>query len=115
GDYAVELKKLNELAHLLRDARFASGAINFETTEVKFKLDKKGKPLGVYVKERKDTHKLIEDFMLLANRHVARFIGTKEKGKRRLPFVYRTHDAPDAESITSFARFAEKFGYRVHT
>jgi len=115
GPYATELKKLNELAHILRDQRFRNGAINFETTEVKFQLDEKGVPLGVYVKERKDAHKLIEDFMLLANRQVARFIGTKGKGKNKPAFVYRTHDAPDAESMTTFAQFAERFGYKINT
>ncbi|QEC53146.1 ribonuclease R [Anseongella ginsenosidimutans] len=115
GDFAGELLKLNELAYILREQRFKNGAINFETTEVKFRLDEKGVPLGVYVKERKDTHKLIEDFMLLANRLVARFIGTRGKGKNKPPFVYRSHDAPDAENIATFAQFAEKFGYKIST
>lgn len=115
GKFAAEILKLNELAHIMRDVRFKNGAINFETTEVKFRLDEKGTPLGVYIKERKDAHKLIEDFMLLANKQVARFIGTRGKGKNKPVFVYRTHDAPDAENIATFAQFAGKFGYRINT
>src|SRR5690606_12893485 len=84
-------------------------------TEVKFRLDKNGKPLGVYVKERKDAHKLIEDFMLLANRRVAEFIGKQGKGKNKKTFVYRVHDAPNEQSITSFAQFAARFGYKINT
>ena len=71
--------------------------MNFETTEVKFKLDEKGKPLGVIPKVRQDAHKLIEEFMLLANRQVARFVYGKKKGEEKLTFVYRTHDFPDPE------------------
>lgn len=115
GEYLSELKILNELAYIMRDRRYKNGAINFETTEVKFQLDEQGTPLGVYVKERKDTHKLIEDFMLLANRQVAKFIGTKGKGKNKLGFVYRSHEAPNAESILTFAQFAGKFGYKINT
>lgn len=115
GKFSEELNKLNELAYLLRDQRYKNGAINFETTEVKFQLDAKGVPLGVYVKERKDAHKLIEDFMLLANRQVARFIGTKGTGQNKPAFVYRTHDAPNAENIDTFAQFAGRFGYKINT
>lgn len=74
SEYADELLMLNKIAYVLRDQRYKTGAINFETTEVKFRLDETGKPIGVYVKERKDAHKLIEDFMLLANRKVAEFV-----------------------------------------
>lgn len=115
GDYVDELNILNTIAYKLRDARFKNGAINFETTEVKFKLDDNGKPIGVYVKERNDAHKLIEDFMLLANRKVAEFIATKGKKKNSMGFVYRVHDAPNEEVLSGFAKFASKFGYKVST
>lgn len=115
GQFSEELLILNKLAYILRDRKFKQGAINFESTEVKFKLDENGKPLGVYTKERKDAHKLIEDFMLLANRKVAEFIGKQGKGKNKLPFVYRSHDAPNEESLASFAQFAARFGYKVST
>ena len=114
GDFAKELKKLNELAYKLRDERFAKGAVNFETTEIKFLLDKKGKPLKVIPKERKDAHKLIEDFMLLANRRVAEFVYNKHEGKERRTFVYRIHDEPDEEKLELFENFARKFGHRMN-
>lgn len=115
GEYSEELLTLNQLAYILRERKFAQGAISFETTEVKFHLDEKGKPLGVYVKERKDAHKLIEDFMLLANRRVAEFIGKQGKGSNKKTFVYRVHDVPKEESITAFAQFAARFGYKLNT
>lgn len=111
GDFYTELTLLNELAKKLRKRRFEKGAINFETVEVKFKLDEKGTPLGLMVKERKDIHKLIEEFMLLANRTVAEFIHGKNKGKDT--FVYRIHDYPDIERLETFASFAKKFGHEV--
>ncbi|KQN35125.1 ribonuclease R [Pedobacter sp. Leaf41] len=115
GDYATEILKLNELAYILRDRKFKNGAISFESTEVKFKLDESGKPIGVYVKERKDAHKLIEDYMLLANRKVAEFVAKKQKGEKKLTFVYRVHDSPNMENLTSFATFASRFGYKINT
>ncbi|MDB5031200.1 ribonuclease R [Mucilaginibacter sp.] len=115
GDYTSEILKLNELAYILRDRKFKNGAISFETTEVKFMLDEKGKPTGVYVKERKDAHKLIEDFMLLANRKVAEFVSNKSKGKNKYTFVYRAHDSPKPESLANFAQFAARFGYKINT
>src|SRR3984885_7608795 len=115
NEYENEISKLNELAYILRDRKFKNGAISFETTEVKFKLDEQGKPTGVYVKERKDAHKLIEDFMLLANRKVAEFVSKKGKGKHKYTFVYRTHDSPKPDSLASFAQFAARFGYRINT
>jgi ribonuclease R len=96
GDYVEEILKLNALAYKLRERKFKAGAISFETTEVKFKLDETGKPTGVYVKERKDAHKLIEDFMLLANRKVAEHVSKMGKGKHKYTFVYRVHDTPKA-------------------
>lgn len=115
GEFSKELQTLNELAYILRDRKFKHGAISFETTEVKFHLDESGKPLGVYVKERKDAHKLIEDFMLLANKRVAEFIGKQGKGNSKKTFVYRVHDVPKEESITAFAQFAARFGYKINT
>ena len=114
GDYAEELLKLNELAYILRDRKFKNGAISFESTEVKFQLDDHGKPIGVYVKERKDAHKLIEDFMLLANKKVAEFVAKKGKGKQKYTFVYRSHDSPNLENLGNFALFAARFGYKIN-
>ncbi len=115
GTYSREMNILNDLAFKLRDRKFAEGAISFESSEVKFKLDPSGKPVGVYVKERKEAHKLIEDFMLLANRKVAEFIAKKGKGKQKMTFVYRSHDAPNELTLISFAQFAAKFGYKINT
>ncbi len=113
GTHSEELLILNELAYKLRERKFKHGAINFESTEVKFRLDEKGKPLGVYIKERKDAHKLIEDYMLLANKKVAEFIAKKGKGKQKLTFVYRSHDSPKEDALLSFSQFALKFGYKI--
>lgn len=115
GEYVEEILKLNELAYCLRERKFKHGAISFESTEVKFKLDDAGKPVGVYIKERKDAHKLIEDYMLLANRKVAEFISKKGKGKHKYTFVYRAHDSPKPESLKNFAEFALKFGHKIST
>ncbi len=114
GQFAKELKILNELHHKLRKERFAKGAVNFETTEVKFKLDEKGKPLTVIPKVRKDAHKLIEEFMLLANRAVATYVYKLKKGAEKNTFVYRTHDLPDEQKVLDFATFAKQFGHKVN-
>ena len=114
GDYAAEINTLNALAKKLHAIRFKHGAISFETQEVKFKLDENGKPTGVYVKERKDAHKLIEEFMLLANKRVAEFVYGLKKTKPRFTMVYRTHDAPDAARLQNFALFAPKFGHKLN-
>lgn len=106
---------LNQLAHKLRDERFAKGAVNFETVEVKFQLDEDGKPLGVYQKVRVDAHKLIEEFMLLANKKVAEYVFNLKKTEPRNTMVYRTHDAPDPEKLKNFSTFAKRFGYNVDT
>lgn len=113
GEYVSEILHLNKLAYKLRDKKFKNGAISFESKEVKFRLDESGKPIGVYVKERKDAHKLIEDFMLLANKRVAEFIAKKEKGKSKLTFVYRAHDVPKEASLENFSKFALKFGHKI--
>jgi ribonuclease R len=114
GDYVHELLHLNRVAHVLRKAKFKNGAIAFESDEVKFKLDEEGTPLYVYKKERKDAHMLIEDFMLLANKEVARFISEKGRDQgKEIPFVYRTHDSPDPGKLADFALFAKQFGYTM--
>lgn len=115
GEYSKEILELNALAYKLRERKFKNGAISFETTEVKFKLDETGKPIGVFVKERKDAHKLIEDFMLLANRKVAEYVSKMGKGKHKYTFVYRVHDTPKPEALANFAQFAARFGYRINT
>jgi len=114
GQLSEELEILNKLAYIMRDKRFKNGAISFETAETKFHLDENGKPLGVYVRERKDAHKLIEDYMLLANKKVAEFIGKTHKGKNKLTFVYRAHDVPKETSLLNFAQFAARFGYKLN-
>lgn len=115
NNYSKELNTLNQLAHKLRDERFAKGAVNFETVEVKFQLDENGKPLGVYQKVRVDSHKLIEEFMLLANKKVAEYVFNLKKSEPRNTMVYRTHDAPDPEKLKNFSTFAKRFGYNVDT
>ncbi len=114
GTFAEEIKILNDLHHILREERFKKGAVNFETTEVKFKLDEKGKPLAVVPKVRKDAHKLIEEFMLLANRSVATYVYKMKKGEEKNTFVYRTHDLPDQEKVEDFSRFAKQFGHNLN-
>ena len=115
NNFNKELNILNQLAHKLRDERFAKGAVNFETVEVKFQLDEDGKPLGVYQKVRVDAHKLIEEFMLLANKKVAEYVFNLKKSEPRNTMVYRTHDAPDPEKLKNFSTFAKRFGYNVDT
>ena len=102
---------LNDLAKQFRQERFDNGAINFSSTEVKFQLDEKGKPIAVVVKESKDAHKLIEEFMLLANRTVAEYVNKIKVNKEPIPFPYRIHDTPDDEKLKPFVAFAKKFGY----
>lgn len=113
GLHYDELKTLNDLAYKLREEKFRKGAIEFETEEVKFVLDDLGKPIKVYKKERKDTHKLVEDFMLLANREVAQHMHTAYKGDSRAAFVYRIHEAPDREKIINLATFVKALGFEL--
>jgi ribonuclease R len=112
GLYFDELKTLDTLAKKLRIEKFKKGAIDFETEEVKFVLDETGKPIRVYKKERKDTHKLVEDFMLLANREVATFMFQTDSITKGA-FVYRIHDAPDREKIINLATFVKALGYEL--
>jgi ribonuclease R len=114
GVLAEELRILNDIAKKLRKERFSKGAVNFETTEVKFKLDPKGKPLAVIPKVRKDAHKLIEEFMLLANKQVATFVYNHKKAREKNTFVYRIHDFPDPEKVKDFSIFARQFGHKMN-
>jgi len=112
GDLNVELLKLNDLAKKLRDKRFVKGAISFDRVEVKFNIDETGKPLSVYFKEAKDSNKLIEEFMLLANKKVAEFVGRRAGGTPKT-FVYRVHDEPDMQKLYDFSNFIKRFGYKI--
>lgn len=112
GDFATEVLTLDKLAKILRKKRFDSGAINFDRWEVKFNIDETGKPLSVYFKVAKDSNKMIEEFMLLANRTVAEFVG---KSKTPKTFVYRIHDLPNEEKMENFAAFIRRFGYKLKT
>lgn len=112
GDYAQEILQLQSLAIQLRKERFKAGSIDFHAVEVKFELSDDGEPIGVFVKQQKEANKLIEDFMLLANKRVAQFIATQSKVK---PFVYRIHESPDPEKLATFGNFIKKFGYRIDT
>ena len=115
GDYAEELKQMDAMAKLLREQRFKAGAINFDRYEVKFDIDENGKPLGVYFKVSKDANKLVEEFMLLANRTVAEKIGRVPKGQKAKVFPYRIHDLPDPEKLDNLSQFIARFGYRIRT
>jgi len=112
GDFSEEIKVLDKLAKKLRQKRFSAGAINFDRWEVKFNIDEHGKPLGVYFKVAKDSNKMIEEFMLLANKTVAEFVG---KAKKPKTFVYRVHDLPDTEKMEDFSAFIRRFGYKLKT
>lgn len=115
GEYAEEIVTLNRLAKLLRAARFKNGAIGFDRAEVRFEIDDKGHPVSTYVKVAKDANKLVEEFMLLANRTVAESIGRVGKGKKPKVFPYRIHDVPDPEKLEKLRAFITKFGYRLRT
>jgi ribonuclease R len=110
GPFVDELMKMNELAYKLREKKFAAGAVAFEDDEIRFTLDEKGVPIGVYKKTRGDTHKLVEDYMLLANKRVAAFVAEKHTGKH---FVYRNHDLPNIDRISQLASFIQNFGYSL--
>ncbi|MBQ1652136.1 MAG: ribonuclease R [Paludibacteraceae bacterium] len=112
GDYAEEVLDLNSLAVILREQRFAEGAISFERTEVRFEIDETGKPLSVYFKEQKEANKLVEEFMLLANRTVAEKIGKVKGDTKPKTFVYRIHDEPDRAKLQNLSEFIKRFGYK---
>ena len=107
--------KLDELAKILRKRRMKEGAISFDRVEVKFHLDEKANPTGVYFKEAKDANKLIEEFMLLANRKVAEFIGLQKGKPSKNTFIYRVHDEPDVEKLAALQNIVGKFGYKINT
>jgi len=111
GVHVEEILLLNDIAQRLRKTRFSKGAINFSSQEVRFKLDEKGKPIAVMVKESKEAHQLIEEFMLLANRTVAENVAKLKINKKPLPFPYRVHDQPDKEKLAPFIVFAKKHGH----
>ncbi len=114
GDFAQEVITLDSLAKQLRRRRYDAGALEFDRAEVRFEIDKDGKPVSVYFKESKDANKLIEEFMLLANLTVAESIGKVKDGKKAKNFVYRVHDNPDPEKISNFAQIASRFGYKIN-
>lgn len=114
GIFYTELKILDSIAKNLRTEKFKKGAIDFETEEVRFELDENGKPVRVYKKERKDTHKLVEEYMLLANREVAAYMYAAGEKNPRAAFVYRIHDAPDREKIVNLATFVKALGFELN-
>ena len=115
GLYSDEIFVLNDLAQKMRQQRFNNGAINFSSQEVRFKLDEKGDPIGIMIKESKEAHQLIEEFMLLANRTVAEFLSKVKINNKPISFPYRIHDDPDKEKLIPFVAFANKFGHRFDT
>lgn len=115
GLYAEEILILNDIAQKFRKKRFDNGAINFSSQEVRFKLNEKGDPIGITIKESFEAHQLIEEYMLLANRTVAENIAKIKVNNKPLPFPYRTHDDPDEEKLVPFAAFAKKFGHKFDT
>lgn len=113
GDFKDEILKLNDLSKKLRAKRFSHGAIAFDRHEVRFEIDENGKPLSVYFKYAKDSNKLIEEFMLLANKTVAEFVGNVPKNKTAKTFIYRIHDTPNAEKMENLSEFIRRFGYKI--
>lgn len=115
GDYKEELMKLHQLSSTLREERFRGGSINFKSEEIRFDLDENGKPISAHLKIQKEANWLVEDFMLLANKKVAEFVGLKKYGKAQKPktFVYRIHDVPNQEKLMQFSEFVRKLGYKV--
>ena len=113
GDFDEEINILDKIAKIMRKKRLKDGAMNIESEEVRFKLDEKGFPIDVIIKTSKDAHKLVEEFMLLANKKVATHISQIKKGQNKIPFVYRCHDHPNPEKIAMFSLFIEKFGYDI--
>jgi len=110
-----EIKLLNDIAKIIRKKRIDNGALNIETEEIRFQLDERNNPINVILKKSEDAHKLIEEFMLLANLHVAERIGKPEKNKNIVPLIYRVHDLPDTDKIEQLKVFIEKFGHKLNT
>lgn len=115
GEYAAELIKLNQLAKILRVKRFKNGSVGFDRAEVRFEVDEKGHPVSTYVKVAKDANKLVEEFMLLANRSVAAKVAVVPKGRKPKVFPYRIHDVPDPEKMEKLSAFVARFGYKIRT
>jgi len=115
GEYKDEILTMDRLAKILRKKRFENGAIAFDRVEVRFEIDEKGKPISVFFKEQKDSNKMIEEFMLLANKTVATHIGKLGKGQKAKTFVYRIHDVPNPDKLNNFAVFIKRFGYNLKT
>ena len=115
GEFATELVMLDRLAKKMRAARFANGAVKFDREELHFDVDETGKPVRCYFKVSKDANKLIEEFMLLANRTVAESIGKVKKGQKAKTLPYRIHDAPDPAKLENLREFIVKFGYKLKT
>lgn len=113
GDLRDEILLLDKIAKIFRKQRMENGALELHSAEVKFKLDENGKPIGVYTKVTKDSNKLIEEFMLLANKAVARVVGKPEPNKKMLPMVYRVHDEPNEEKVSELMVFVKSFGHRL--
>lgn len=113
GPFKNEVLLLDKIAKIYRKKRFKNGALLINSEEIRFKLDEKGEPVDLIVKVSKDAHQLIEEFMLLANKKVAEFVGKAKKGVEVVPFVYRTHDKPDPEKIALLAAFVDKFGHTL--
>ena len=114
GLFSEELLILDKLSKILREKRFSSGSINFDRQEVKFILDKDKNPIDVFFKESINTNHLIEEFMLMANKIVAKEIGFSEKGELEKTFIYRVHDKPDEDKINSLSNIIKKFGYSIN-
>lgn len=115
GEYATELIQLDKFAKILRAKRFKNGSIGFDRSEVRFEVDEKGHPISTYVKVAKDANKLVEEFMLLANRSVAQMIAVVPRGRKPKVFVYRIHDVPDPEKMEKLSGFVARFGYKIRT
>lgn len=115
GDYADEILTLDRLAKILRKRRYENGSVDFDREEVRFEIDETGHPIKVFFKESKDSNKLIEEFMLLANRTVAATIGVPQGRKKPKAFVYRIHDQPDVMKLADLASIARTFGYKLKT
>lgn len=113
GDFKEEILTLDRLAKELRKIRFINGSVDFDRTEVRFEIDENGRPVDVYFKRSQDANKLIEEFMLLANKKVAEFIGKVNGRKKAKPFVYRVHDKPDQDKLGNLSEIANRFGYKL--
>jgi len=113
GEFQDEIRAIDRVAKILREARLANGALNIESEEMRFKLDSKGSPIETIIKTSKDAHKLIEEFMLLANKRVSLFLSKPNQNKDLIPMIYRVHDKPDPEKIGFLTLFLDKFGHEL--